>query len=153
MQNFGKPGPGGGKGQAAALVIIRMAAGVAIFFFGFNRAAWLLDSGPLAAQLADWLPDAPVASRWYLERLLPGAPVFARLIPAGAMLGGIALVLGCWTRMAAGLSLLVVLSIQVADGSMFRYEYLTEDAGSLTLSAVLLGLMIGGGKLPLSLRP
>jgi uncharacterized membrane protein YphA (DoxX/SURF4 family) len=150
VQKFGKPGTGG-KGQAAALVIIRIAAGVAIFFFGFNRATWLLDSNPLATQLADWLPDAPAASRWYLERVLPGAPVFARLIPAGAMLGGIALVLGCWTRMAAGLSLLVVLSIHVADGSMFRYEYLT-DAGSLTLAAALLGLLIGGGRLPLSLR-
>ena len=55
--------------------------------------------------------------------------MFARLIPVGAMLGGIALVLGCWTRMAAGLSLLVVLSIQVAAGSIFRYAYLTEVNG------------------------
>ena len=67
------------------------------------------------------------------------------------MLAGIALVLGCWTRMAAGLCLLVVLSIQVADGSMFRYESLA-DAGSLTLPAARLGLLIGGGRLPLSLR-
>ena len=151
MQKIGRSRPETGKAQAAALVIIRMATGVVIFFFGFEKAAWLLDSAPLATQLSLWLPDAHVASRWYVERLLPGAPVFARLIPLGAMLGGVALALGCWTRMAAGLSLLVVLSIQIADGSMFRYAYLT-DAGSLTLVAVLLGLMIGGGRLPFSLR-
>ena len=40
-------------------------------------------------------------SRWYLERLMPGAPVFARSVPLGAMLGGLALTLGFWTRLAA----------------------------------------------------
>jgi uncharacterized membrane protein YphA (DoxX/SURF4 family) len=151
VQKLGKPRAESVKGQAVALVIIRIAAGIAIFFFGFHRAGWLIDAAPLTAQLSAWLPTANVASRWYLERVLPGAPVFARLIPAGAMLGGIALVLGCWTRMAAGLCLLVVLSVEVAEGSIFRYAFLAET-GRLTLAAVLLGLMIGGGRLPLSLR-
>ena len=151
MQKFGKPRTESGKGQAAALVIIRIAAGIAIFFFGFSRADWLLDSRPLTTQLSEWLANAPVTSRWFLERVLPGAPVFARLIPAGAMAGGLALVLGCWTRIAAALSLLGVLSIEIADGSILKYEYL-NNAGRVTLAGALLGLMIGGGRLPLSLR-
>lgn len=151
MQKSGRPRADSGKGQAAALVIIRIAAGVAIFFFGFNRADWLLDSRPLTAQLSEWMPNAPVASRWYLDRVLPGAPVFARLIPTGAMLGGLALVLGCWTRMAAALCLLGVVSIEVGDGSILTYSYFYKS-GSVTLTGALLGLIVGGGNLPLSLR-
>ena len=76
-----------------------------MFFFGFEKASWLIDATPLATQLASWLPDAPTASRWYLERIIPGAPVFARVIPLGAMIGGVALAVGFWTRIAAAMSL------------------------------------------------
>jgi uncharacterized membrane protein YphA (DoxX/SURF4 family) len=142
---------GGGKDQAAGLVIVRICAGIFMLFFGFDKASWLLDSTPLATQLSYWLTDASPLSRWYLERIMPGAPVFARLLPLGAMLGGSALLLGFWTRIAAALSLLMVLSLQLAAGSMFRYAYLT-DASGLPLVGALLGLLIGGGKLPFSLR-
>ena len=151
MQRIGRPRAEAGRGRAAALVIIRIGAGIVIFFFGFSKIAWILDSVSLASQLSDWLVDAPAASRWYVERVLPGAPVFARVVPVGAMFGGLALVLGCWTRIAAGLSLIVILSIHVADGSIFRYHYLT-DPGRVTLVAALLGLMAGGARLPFSLR-
>ena len=141
----------GGKGQAAGLLVARISAGIFMFFFGFERASWLLDSTPLATLFSSWLTDAPAISRWYLERVMPGAPVFARLLPIGSMIGGSALVLGFWTRMAAALSLSMLLCLQLAAGSMFRYAYLT-DASGLALAGVLLGLMIGGGKLPFSLR-
>ncbi len=142
---------GGGKGQAAGLVIIRICAGIFMVFFGFEKASWVLDSTPLATLLSFWLTDAPPVSRWFLERMMPGAPVFARLLPVGTMLGGAALVLGFWTRMAAALSLLMVLSLQLAAGSMFRYAYVT-DASGLPLVGALLGLMLGGGALPMSAR-
>ena len=143
--------PAGRKSQAAGLVVVRISAGIFIFFSGLEKASWMLDSTPLATQLSSWLTDAPPVSRWYLERLMPGVPVFARLLPVGAMVGGSALVLGFWTRMAAAVSLLMVLSFQVAAGSMFRYTYLT-DVNGLPLAGALLGLVIGGGKLPLSVR-
>jgi uncharacterized membrane protein YphA (DoxX/SURF4 family) len=141
----------GGKGQAASLTIVRICVGMFIFFFGFDKASWLLDSTPLLTQLSSWLTDAPPISRWYLERMMPGAPVFARLLPSGLMLGGFALVLGFWTRMAAALALLMVLSLQLAAGSMFRYQYLS-DPGGLPVVGALVALIVGAGKLPLSLR-
>ena len=104
-----------------------------------------------AIPASSWLTDAQPVSRWYLERIMPGAPVFARLLPLGALLGGVALVLGFWTRLAAGFSLLLVLGLQLAAGSMFKLGYLA-DAGGLLLAGVLLGLTVGGGKLPLSVR-
>jgi uncharacterized membrane protein YphA (DoxX/SURF4 family) len=143
---FGEAGGGGqksGRAQAAALVLLRVLLGVFMLFFGLNKAAWLLDATPLATQLSSWLLEAPPASRWYLERIIPGAPVFARVVPLGAMLGGFALVLGFWTRMSALLSLVVVLSLQLGAGSMFRYAYLS-DASGLPLLGALLALLIGG---------
>ena len=113
-----------------------------MFFFGFEKLSWLLDATPLTAQLASWLLDAPPASRWYLERIIPGAPVFARVIPLGAMAGGLALACGFWTRLAAAVSLVVVLSLQFGAGAMFRYPYLA-DANGLPLVGGLLALVVG----------
>jgi uncharacterized membrane protein YphA (DoxX/SURF4 family) len=134
-----------GRAQAAALVVLRVLLGVFMFFFGLDKGSWLLDATPLATQLSAWLVDAPPASRWYLERIIPGAPVFARIVPLGAMLGGLALTLGFWTRMAALMSLVMVLSLQVGAGSMFRYAYLMDPSG-LPLVGSLLALMIGGDR-------
>jgi uncharacterized membrane protein YphA (DoxX/SURF4 family) len=138
---------GAGRAQAAALVLLRLLIGVFMFFYGFDKASWLMDSTPLAAQLSSWLLDAPPASRWYLERIIPGAPALARAVPLGAMLGGLALVAGFWTRMAALLSLVVILSLQIGAGSMFRFAYLM-DASGLPLVGGLLALIIGGEARP-----
>ena len=137
----------GGRAQTAALVLLRIALGLFMFFFGLERASWLLDATPVVTQLTSWLPDAPPVSRWYLDRLIPGAPVFARLVPLGTMTSGIALVLGFWTRIAAGWSLVLVLSLQLGAGAMFRYAYLM-DASGLPLVGGLLALIIGGETRP-----
>ena len=133
----------GGRAQVVALLLLRVFLGVFMFFFGLDKASWLLDATPLVTQLASWLPDAPPASRWYLDRIIPGAPVFARLIPLGTMLSGVALALGFWTRIAAAISLVLVLSLQLGAASMFRYAYLM-DASGLPLVGGLLALVIGG---------
>jgi len=135
--------PTGSRAQAVALVLLRISIGVFMFFFGLEKAGWLVDATPLTTQLSTWLASAPPASRWYLERVIPGAPVFARAVPLGAMVSGIALTLGFWTRIAAAVSLVVVLSLQFGAGSMFRYAYLT-DASGLPLVGSLLTLVIGG---------
>ena len=145
---FGEAGtmgqrPAAGRAQTFALMLLRVCLGVFMFFFGFERASWLVDATPLSAQLASWLIDATPASRWYLERVIPGAPVFARIVPLGTMVSGIALALGFWTRIAAALSLVVVLSLQLGAGSMFRLAYLM-DAGGLPVVGGLLAVMIGG---------
>ncbi len=133
----------GGRAQAAALVLLRVCLGMFMFFFGLDKAFWLLDATPLTTQLSIWLLEAPPASRWYLDRIIPGAPVFARVVPLAAMLGGIALTFGFWARLAAAVSLVVVLGLQLAAGSMFKYGYLM-DASGLPLVGALLALMIGG---------
>ena len=65
--------------------------------------------------------------------------------------GGLALILGFWTRLAAGFAFLMVLNFQLAGGAMFHYAYLSDATGLPYLGA-LLALAIGGGRLPLSIR-
>jgi uncharacterized membrane protein YphA (DoxX/SURF4 family) len=141
----------GQKGAATGLMVVRVTVGVYLFFMGVSKVSWLVDSTPLANQLSQWLGASTPVSRWYLDRIMPGAPIFARVIPPAEMIGGLALALGIWTRLAAALCLVMVLNFQVAAAAMFRYSYLT-DATGLPILGALLGLMIGGGKLPLSLR-
>ena len=94
--------------QRAALDAAARAAGV---FCSSRFREGVVASGLHAAvdQLSSWLADAAPVSRWYLERHHAGPPVFARLVPLGEMVGGLALVLGFWTRLAAGMALLMVL--------------------------------------------
>ena len=148
----GLPKSGGSqKTQAIGLMLVRITAGTYLFFIGLQKISWLLDSTPLANQLQTWLSQSTAISRWYVERLMPGIPLFARLVPLGEMLGGLALILGFWTRLAAGFAFLMVLNFQLAGGAMFHYAYLSDATGLPYLGA-LLALAIGGGRLPLSIR-
>jgi uncharacterized membrane protein YphA (DoxX/SURF4 family) len=137
------PNAGGGRAQAAGLLLLRLSVGVFMVFFGFDKVPWLVDATPLTTQLSSWLVQAPPPSRWYLERIIPGAPVFARIVPLASMAAGVALVLGFWTRIASAVALVMVLSLQLGAASMFKYAYLM-DANGLPLIGALLALMIGG---------
>jgi uncharacterized membrane protein YphA (DoxX/SURF4 family) len=136
-------GKTGGRAQTVALAVVRTCIGVFMFFFGLEKVSWLFDAAPLTIQLSSWLTNAPPPSQWYLERVIPGAPVFARVVPLAAMVSGMALALGFWTRIAAAVSLVILLSLQLGAGAMFRYAYLM-DAGGLPLVGSLVALVVGG---------
>jgi uncharacterized membrane protein YphA (DoxX/SURF4 family) len=140
------------SGPAAGLVVIRIALGVFFVFEALGKVAWFTDSGLLAGQLADWLKDAAPANAWYLRTVTnPYAWLFARLVPIGEFTGGLALIFGFWTRAAAALLLLMVLNFHFARGILLEYRILTFGYG-LPVMGPLLGLAIGGGRLPWSLR-
>jgi uncharacterized membrane protein YphA (DoxX/SURF4 family) len=137
--------------QTIAFLVLRVTLGVFMVWFGFERSSWLLDASPIASQLSTWLVDATPASRWYLERIIPGAPVFARFVPFASLMGGVALVFGLWTRLAAVLSLLAVISLQLGAGAMFRLAYLGDPDGLLPVGALLAVAIAGqqGSRTPL----
>jgi uncharacterized membrane protein YphA (DoxX/SURF4 family) len=140
---------GGSTGQRYGLAILRILVGVFFLFHGIERLRWLVDSGPLAAQVAQFMKEATSLNRWYVERLLPGLPVFARLVVLGELSAGLALIAGFWTRLAAGSAFLMVLNFHVAGGTLFHYAFLTNGYGLPVLGA-LLALTFGGGRLPWS---
>lgn len=137
-------------GQRYALSVLRVFIGVFFVFEGVAKLRWLVDSKPLAAQLAAYLDSSTPLNRWYVERLLPGEPVFARLVVLGELLSGLALIAGVWTRLAAALAFFMVLNYHFAGGTLFEYGFLTNGYGLPVLGA-LLALAIGGTRLPWSI--
>ena len=140
--------------QGTGLTIIRVALGVFFLFEGIGKLGWLVDSSILAGRFNGWLASAAAGStsRWYLEHIaIPGTAIFARLVPIGELVTGLALIAGFWTSIIAFLAFVMVLNIHVASGALFQYAFLTNGYGLPVLGSTL-GLAMGGVRLPLSLR-
>jgi uncharacterized membrane protein YphA (DoxX/SURF4 family) len=101
--------------RAIAFVTLRVAIGAFLVFKGLDKLSWIVDAAPLSAKLGTWLQHAGPANRWYLEMVLPGAPVFARLSACGELLGGAALICGFATRRIALLAGLAALALAGAS--------------------------------------
>ncbi len=102
------------------LRILAVMLGVFFVAMSFTKIAWLTDSGILLQRFQQWLPNATPSVRWYLETVcIPGAPLFARLVPIGEFCAGIALIVGFWTRMAAIAAFLMVLNFHFATSAFW----------------------------------
>jgi len=140
--------------QGTALAILRIALGVFFIFEGLGKIRWFTDSSMLAGQLGGWAQSiaSGSVSAWYLHRIaLPGVAYFARLVPLGELVSGIALVVGFWTPVFAFVAFLMALNFQIASGALFKYSFLTSGYGLPVLGSTL-ALAIGGSRLPWSLR-
>jgi uncharacterized membrane protein YphA (DoxX/SURF4 family) len=138
-------------GSAAGLRALSVVMGVFLLFMGIDKLSWLTDPGVLAGRFQEWLETAPPASRWYLETLaIPGAPVFARLVPLAEMVAGAALLCGYLVRVAASLAFFMVLNFHFASDVLFHYSYLTNGYGLPVLGS-LMALAVGGARLPLTI--
>ncbi len=125
--------------------------GIFLVFMGLDKIDWFLNAAPLSQQLQQWRGMARPLARWYIDTIaLPGAPVFARIIPLAELAAGSAFLLGVRVRLAAMLALVMVVNFHVAADVMFRYEYLWNAYGPPVLGS-LLALAVGGVRLPFSL--
>ena len=139
-----------GGPHAAALRVLALLLGVFLIFVGVAKIGWFMDGGILARQLQNWRNAAGPFSQWYLDTVaMPGVPMFARLVPLGELVTGMALFLGFRVRIAATVALLMVINFHIASGVMFQYAYLTNGYGLPVLGG-LLALAIGGRHLPFS---
>ena len=140
--------------QGTALAILRIAIGVFFIFEGLGKFRWFTDSSILTSQLSDWSHSAASGSvsAWYLHRIaLPGVPYFARLVPLGEIISGVALVAGFFTPLFAFIAFFMALNFQIASGALLRYSFLTSGYGLPVLGSTL-ALTIGGTRLPWSVR-
>jgi uncharacterized membrane protein YphA (DoxX/SURF4 family) len=127
-----------------------------LFFLsqGSNKLAWLLDSGILGERLHTWMRGAAPGVRWYIETIaVPGVPIFARLVPVAELSTGLALLVGFWPRLAAGLAFVMVLNFHFALGNFFAPREFLLDGAGLPVLGGLLAIAIGGARLPWSVRP
>jgi len=140
--------------QSTGLAVTRVCLGVFLLFQGLTKYEWFADTSILAGRFQEWIDTvAPGSiSRFYLDRIaLPGLPIFARLVPLGEIVSGVALIAGFYTPIFAFMAFFMVLNFAVASGIIFSYSYLTNGYGLPVLGSTL-GLAIGGVRLPWSVR-
>jgi uncharacterized membrane protein YphA (DoxX/SURF4 family) len=143
------------SGGTAALALRVLALFLGVFFLaqGLNKLAWLLDTAQLTNRFPNWLREAPAGVRWYIEMIaIPGAPLFARLVPLAELSTGLALIAGFWPRLFAALSAVMVLNFHFALSAFYTWESL-RDGALLPVVGGLLAIAIGGRGLPWSVRP
>jgi uncharacterized membrane protein YphA (DoxX/SURF4 family) len=140
--------------QGIGLALLRICIGVFFIFEGLGKIRWLGDTSVLAARFAEWTQAAAVGSvsHWYLQRIAqPGVAVFARLVPLGEIVCGIAMVIGFWTPLFAFVAFFMALNFQIASGAIFKYNFLTNPYGLPVLGSTL-ALAVGGVKQRWSVR-
>ena len=137
--------------EKVALLAVRFALAVFFVFEGWDKLPWMKNPELLSENLHRWASAGVPVSKWYIETiLLPGVPVFARLVFLGEVAAGLAFLFGFWTRRAAILTFLMVLNIHFAHGSIFQYGFLWKGDG-LPILGGLVALAIAGPEIPLSL--
>jgi uncharacterized membrane protein YphA (DoxX/SURF4 family) len=137
--------------SSTGLRILSLFLGIFFLFMGLDKLEWVSDSGHLTKQLNEWLANSPAPSRWYLRTIaIPGAPIFARLVVAGELATGVALLLGFRPRLVAVVGLFMVLNFHFAMGVLLQYSYLWNGYGPPVLGG-LLALAIGDAHLPFGL--
>lgn len=140
-----------GGSSALALRVLSVCMGVFFLFMSLDKTSWFADPGLLTTQLRGWHGEASAPSQWYLETVaIPGAPVFARIVPVGELAVGVALIAGIQVRLAAVAGLFMVLNFHFAMGVLLRYSYLWNGYGPPVLGS-LMALAIGGARLPFSI--
>jgi uncharacterized membrane protein YphA (DoxX/SURF4 family) len=140
--------------QGTGLALLRICIGIFFVFECLGKIRWFMDTSQLAGMLASWSQAAAPGSvsHWYLDRIaLPGVAIFARLVPLGELISGLALVLGFWTPFFAFVAFFMALNFQIASGVVFKYSFLTSGYGLPVLGATL-ALALGGVRLPWSIR-
>jgi uncharacterized membrane protein YphA (DoxX/SURF4 family) len=135
--------------QGIGLALLRILIGVFFIFEGLGKIRWFADTSILAGRLAEWTQAAAAGSisQWYLQRIAqPGLAIFARLVPLGEIVSGVALVIGFWTPFFAFVAFFMALNFNIASGAIFKYSFLTNGYGLPVLGSTL-ALAIGGVKL------
>ena len=139
-----------GGSTAGGLRVLSVLMGAFLVSMGCGKLGWFTDSSFLVAELRDYWGGAPAVSRWLIDTVaMPGAPLFARLVPLGELASGAALIAGFRVRLAAGVALLMVLNFHVTLGAIFQWAYLTNAYGLPVLGS-LAALVLGGRRLPFS---
>jgi uncharacterized membrane protein YphA (DoxX/SURF4 family) len=139
--------------QGRGLALLRICIGIFFLFEGIGKVRWFTDSSLLGGQLAGWLQAAPPGSlsHQYLEQFaIPGVAYFARLVPLGELVSGLALIAGFWTPVFALVAFVMALNFQFASGALLKYSFLTSGYGLPVLGSTL-ALTIGGVRLPWSI--
>ena len=131
--------------ERVALLAVRIALGVFFIFEGWDKLPWVTDPGLLTDILKKWADSGVPSAKWYIETILiPGVPLFARLVFLGEVAIGLSILSGVWLRPATIVAFFMVLNIHFAHSSIFQYGFLSKGDGLPVLGG-LVALAIAGG--------
>ena len=117
---------------------LRIVVGIFFLAQGINRVDWFRSSEFLRAELQAYAAHPDPAAHWLLTHaVLPYTEIWARVIPAGEMLIGAALLAGMLSRTALCLALAGALCYDVAAGKLYSPTFITEPAGMVMLACLL----------------
>jgi uncharacterized membrane protein YphA (DoxX/SURF4 family) len=135
-----------------ALRIATLGIGIFFLFMSLNKVSWLANPDLLAQRFERWLPNAAWHAQVYLGGVaIPGAPLFARVVPVGELCAALAMLSGRCTRVAAIAALFMILNFHLATSSFSSIEFLRDGTGP-PMFAALLAVALTKGPLPLSVR-
>ena len=140
--------------QSIGFAVMRIFIGLFFVGEGINKLPWFSDSSILPRIFSRWVATVPPGSfsRWYLDHIaIPGQSVLASLVPFGELCVGVALLVGLWTPVVAGLAFFMCLNYNTASGAIVRPDILT-NGNVLPVLGMTLGLAIGGANLPWRIR-
>lgn len=140
--------------DASARIALRVVTiGLGIFFLAMslNKVAWLSNPDLLAQRFTRWLPTASPYARIYLQDVaIPGAALFARVVPVAEFCTALAMFTGVFTNVAAGAALLMILNFHTATSSFSSWDFLRDGTGP-PMFAALIAVALAGRDLPFSL--
>jgi uncharacterized membrane protein YphA (DoxX/SURF4 family) len=134
---------------SAGILVLRISLGVFFVFEGLGKLRWFTDPSILANQLNGWLQAAPEGSisHLYLTRVaIPGTAIFARLVPLGEIVSGLAMIAGFWTPLFALIALFMALNFHIGSGALFKYSFLTNGYGLPVVGGTLALALAGGAR-------
>jgi uncharacterized membrane protein YphA (DoxX/SURF4 family) len=135
--------------QSAGILVLRVSLGVFFVFEGLGKIRWFSNPSILAGQLNSWLQAAPSGSisHLYLTNVaIPGTAIFARLVPLGEIVSGLAMIAGVWTPLFAFIAFFMALNFHIGSGALFKYSFLTNGYGLPVLGGTLALALAGGGR-------
>jgi uncharacterized membrane protein YphA (DoxX/SURF4 family) len=135
--------------QRAGIFVLRICLGVFFVFEGLGKIRWFTDPSLLAGQLNGWVQAAPSGSlsHQYLTRVaIPGTAVFARLVPLGEIVSGLAMIAGVATPLFAFVAFFMALNFHIGSGALFKYSFLTNGYGLPVLGGTLALALAGAGR-------
>ena len=128
------------------IAFLRIVVGLFFLGQGINKLDWYASSEFLRTSLDRYAQNAPSFTLWYQNHVAyPGIEVWARMIPTGEMLIGIALILGLLTAPTLFVALALVLNYHLANGSLFSNGLIYNPFGLLLISNLIVLLASKAG--------
>ncbi|MDE3056333.1 MAG: DoxX family membrane protein [Bacteroidota bacterium] len=121
------------------IAFLRIVVGIFFIGEGLGKLGWYSSSEFLKLDLDRFAQNAPAVSAWYQRHVAyPGIEAWARLIPTGEMLIGIALVIGVLTLPVLIAAFLLVLNFNLTNGVLFSWRFFSNPYALLLLSCILM---------------